>query len=410
MRRISYFWNLKLFFIYFIATIDLQSNEENVFLTSNSTSVDSRIISNEQVFKEHTVFKPEKQANGQSVAKIKCEVRTNDAQVNWLRDEIPIPSGRDENSDEKFKIIDNGKEKVLIVNNVQTDDEGEYVCQSGRYRVTLLLTVNETTETVRTVSKEASDNRGKDDHELYFSDERSFRSTSTSRTTRTRRKLASYVKDMYVQEGIRKVELKCKVSHADTSVEWLRHNKPIDTASGKYELIARGAERILLIRNPTKADNGDYVCQSGKHRVVLTLNVNPGGLSDVKSVYSSEDEGSVTGGAGSNVFVSNRRIYSNNFPELNYYLSESANLRCQVKKDSEKVVWVKDNEKVIQSDSNKYATVDDGTSRVLVIKNLCDKDSGNYSCQSKANPAHQVHFKMNVKGKFFFLSFYVWNV
>jgi hypothetical protein len=335
---------------------------------------------------------PERQSNGQSVAKIRCEVKNEEAKVNWLRDEVPIRT----DDDQKFKVINNGKERVLVVNNVQTDDEGEYVCQSGRYRVTLLLTLNETTETVKTISSNPS-SENNDDYELYFSDDRSFRSTSTSRTTRKKRRYASYVKDMYVQEGIKKVELKCKVSHPDVQVEWVRHNKVIDPKNSKYELISKGNERILLIRNPTKADNGDYVCQSGKHRVVLTLNVNPGGLTDVKSVYTSSDDESYS------VFVPNRRLYNNNFPELNYYYQESASLRCEVKQSNEQVIWVKDNTNVLQSDAAKYSTINDGTSRVLVIKNLSEEDSGNYSCQSKSNPAHKVHFKMNVKGLITFL-------
>ena len=86
-------------------------------------------------------------------------------------------------------------------------------------------------------------------------------------------------------------------------------------------MLVRGNDRVLTIREPTNVDNGDYVCQSGKHRVMLNLNENlfNGGITP--HMYSSEDD--------------------------------------------------------------KYTTVDEGPFRVLNIKELSRQDSGNYFCQSE---------------------------
>ena len=171
-------------------------NEESVFKTDSYYKHGS---GSEQFLREH-VFRPERQPNGCSVAQIKCQVKKSDANVNWLRDEVPL---RDD--DDKFRMVANGHERLLIVNDVRAEDEGEYVCQSGRYRVTLLLMVNESisTETVKTKTTTTSAAKidDDDDSELYFGDERSFktRTTTTSSTLTTgkeQRKQSSYVKDM----------------------------------------------------------------------------------------------------------------------------------------------------------------------------------------------------------------------
>ena len=168
------------------------------------------------------------------------------------------------------------------------------------------------------------------------------------------------------------MELKCKVSRPEFQVQWLRNGNVIENGS-RYELLSQDTERLLLIRNPTRLDNGDYICQSAdkQQRVVLTLNVNvnDGLISDVKSVYTSSDDDASTA-----VFVTNRHLYNRSQPELTYYSNETGTLRCQVKQSSEQVFWWKDNHCIDHlnkkncSDDEKYAMIDQGTSRSLLIK------------------------------------------
>lgn len=105
-----------------------------------------------------------------------------------------------------------------------------------------------------------------DDSELFFREDFS-RASSHVSSPATVKKPVTYVKDVYVHEGVRYVELKCQVRAPDIQVEWLRNNRTIDNSNTKYEMISRGCERSLLIRNPNRADNGDYVCQTSSSKV-----------------------------------------------------------------------------------------------------------------------------------------------
>lgn len=145
---------------------------------------------------------------------------------------------------------------------------GEYVCQSGKYRVTLYLNINEEGPSGQLFKASQSSlvTAGNDSAELFFREDIS-RSSSQAPTSPSKRAL-TYVKDVYVHEGVRFVELKCQVRSPDTQVEWVRNNRPIDKSSTKYEMISRGCDRILIIRNPNKADNGDYTCQTESSKVI----------------------------------------------------------------------------------------------------------------------------------------------
>lgn len=202
------------------------------------------------------------------------------------------------------------------------------------------------------------------------------------------------VKDIYINEGIRNAELKCKVLNEHTNVEWLRNNSAIHN-NQKYEIINRGNDRVLLIKNPSKVDDGDYICQSDKHRVVLNLNVNPchGGITP--HMYSSEDD---------SVFIRNNTKMTSKDTELVYYDKQSAALKCEVKFENEPVVWIKDNSYLPRNEVSKYAMVQEGPYRVLNIKNLNQNDNGNYFCQSENNKESTIGFKLNIKCNLSFFS------
>ncbi len=73
-------------------------------------------------------------------AKLACAVKRSDVNVDWYKGEQALFTGQqDENN--KYKRIDDGLQRELIVKNVSTDDQGDYVCQADKYRVTLHLNV-----------------------------------------------------------------------------------------------------------------------------------------------------------------------------------------------------------------------------------------------------------------------------
>jgi serine/threonine protein kinase len=200
-------------------------------------------------------------------------------------------------SENKYNMIENGKERMLIVNNVDTEDEGEYVCQSGKYRVALYLTINEDSTT--------SEIRSDDDHyELYFQDDRSLRSSrrsSTTTVTKNIKRTYTTTKEMYVNEGMKHAELKCKVKDPRAQVSWYKDDQHLgDSNNEKYEFISNGNERILIVKNPVRSDNGDYICQSGNNKIILNLKVN---------AYSREITPVIMNQAENDLYVRNEECY-----------------------------------------------------------------------------------------------------
>ena len=382
-------------------------SDENVFIVENSFGDNSTVTAT--TVRPERNFYAEKTSDGRSVAKLKCQVKRDDIKVKWLKDEVVLEPSMDS---DKYKLIENGQERMLIVNDVRADDEGEYICQHGKYRVTLYLTINEASnEIMPTQSAMASEDE--EGHSgLFFHDDlkriaRRFRSEIKQQIPR--RSFTS-IKDMYVHEGIRNAELKCKVRNEQMEVQWFKEDRLLAN-SDKYTILSKGYDRILVIKNPTKADNGNYTCHSGAHKVVLYLNVDLIGQDIPAVAYSSSDEDSI--------FMKSKKTLSNTTStntimggtyqfeqsELTYYHAQNADLRCHVKRDNEPVIWLKDNNRLWGSNqdlnkiNDKYEAIQDGFARTLIIKNLSDQDSGNYSCLSAHNPKSRVEFRMNIKGK-----------
>ncbi|RNA17973.1 muscle M-line assembly unc-89-like, partial [Brachionus plicatilis] len=331
----------------YLAEIEVESTqqEDNVFEVRKK-SVCSVV--------PHNVFAAEKLSSGQSVARMRVNVKKEDVKVNWFRDQVALVA------DQKYKMVENGKERILMVDDVQIVDQGEYICQSGKHKVTLYLTINDE-------SRDCSS-------ELYFNDD----------CGKVSAKFENLSKDMFVREGVASVELKCKVHHPETQVEWFRNGQRIDQNCSKYQAISWQKERILIVKNPTSADNGNYVCQSGDHSIVLNLMVSEREKSVASSCISDEDKHN-----------------QNEQPELVYYVTQNAVLNCQVKNTSEPIVWYKDNCRLLNCEQSvneeKYCCRQEGENRILVIKNVTHHDTGNYSCHTKSNPNDKMHFRMKIK-------------
>lgn len=75
-----------------------------------------------------------------STAKLACAVKRSDVNVDWYKGEQALFVGQ-QNENNKYKRIDDGLQRELIVKNVSSDDQGDYVCQADKYRVTLHLKV-----------------------------------------------------------------------------------------------------------------------------------------------------------------------------------------------------------------------------------------------------------------------------
>jgi hypothetical protein len=98
----------------------------------------SLFVERESVFIPIPITRVSSEEHG--LAKLACAVKRPDVNVDWYKGEQALFSGQqDENT--KYKRIDDGLQRELIVKNVSTDDQGDYVCQADKYRVTLHLNV-----------------------------------------------------------------------------------------------------------------------------------------------------------------------------------------------------------------------------------------------------------------------------
>jgi titin len=146
--------------------------------------------------------------------KLACAVKRPDVYVDWYKGEQALFSGQQEENT-KYKRIDDGIQRELIVKNVSNDDQGDYVCQADKYRVTLHLNVQgPAAEFVRPLENlEVTEN-----NEAIF---------------------------------------ECQLSKEDAQVEWWFRGMPI--LPSQHHLIAsRGFIRQLIIPKVAMKDEGEY--------------------------------------------------------------------------------------------------------------------------------------------------------
>ena len=159
------------------------NSDENMFI-GNRNTIMAKVDRNNA---SERVFLTEKNDTG----KLKCQVKKDDAKVDWLKNENIISDKNFENSN-KYKIIENGKERILYVNDVHTEDEGEYVCQSGKYRASLYLTVNNENKSSFKVSDD-------EEYDIYFHEDLNIKRSPSQAHSR---RCFSTNKDIIVNEGI----------------------------------------------------------------------------------------------------------------------------------------------------------------------------------------------------------------
>lgn len=106
--------------------------------------IDALYILNQFYIERESVFIPipitQVSTMENSTAKLSCAVKRPDVYVDWYKGDKALFSGSQQEN-LKYKRIDDGVQRELIVKNVSNDDHGDYVCQADKYRVTLHLNV-----------------------------------------------------------------------------------------------------------------------------------------------------------------------------------------------------------------------------------------------------------------------------
>jgi hypothetical protein len=309
---------------------------------------------------------------GKNIGELKCVVKRDDTQVNWFKGRNHVVIKKD-----KYNIIERGKERILIINDVCEEDVGEYVCESGNYRVTLYLSLNTGTE--------------------FYQDSLSFGSIDSdldksTRSNRSASKPRIIRKQIFINDKTKTAELTCKVPDENTKVEWFRNNMQI-SATSKYRLEEDGKERSLVIRGLSVDDEGDYVCKTAKCKTTLHLNINT-------KYDNSEDSDHDT--LSRNIFSPKSQLAKN---ELVFFENQTAYLKCYLPSRVDDIIWLKDGSlnHLTEGPHGKYSFKNNKTEKILIINNLNSNDSGRYICQNKFNPVHRVEFQVIIKRKLFYL-------
>lgn len=66
------------------------------------------------------------------------------------------------------------------------------------------------------------------------------------------------------------VTLSCELSRAGTSVRWLKDGKAI-RKSQKYDLLSEGTRAVLVVREASIKDSGEYTCETEASRSTARL-------------------------------------------------------------------------------------------------------------------------------------------
>jgi hypothetical protein len=151
------------------------NSDENVFIGNReimSKSIKERVFSTKK----------------NEMAKVKCQVKKDDAKVDWFKNENIISDKSFENTN-KYKVIESGKDRILYIQDVHTEDEGEYVCQSGKYRTSLFLTISD---------KRSLMSSDDEEYDIYFHDDLKLRK---GRGPAKSNRIPTINKDFIVNEG-----------------------------------------------------------------------------------------------------------------------------------------------------------------------------------------------------------------
>ncbi|KAK2895171.1 hypothetical protein Q8A73_014659 [Channa argus] len=255
-------------------------------------------------------------------ATLSCEVTDNITEVKWFKDGRPLTSGKKIHAESKGKI------RQLVIDSVVKTDAGEYICEAGIEKLAFNLHVAEP-------------------QSAFFNKE-------------------SVQKDVIVNLS-QKATLGCEVSDSKTEVKWYKDGKLL-TSSKTVHAESKGKSRQLVIESVEKKDAGEYFCEAGTEKLVLTLQV---AETQVQSAFSNKESVQKS---------------------VKATISQKATLSCEVADTKTEVKWYKNGK--LLTPSKKVQAESKGKCRQLVINNIDMKDVGEYICETATE---KLVFKVQVE-------------
>ncbi|OCT75409.1 hypothetical protein XELAEV_18030588mg [Xenopus laevis] len=173
-------------------------------------------------FKEE--LRSKEAVEGSSVA-LSCQLTKPNAPLEWKRGHKNLEPC------DKYKIIQEGLEAELVINNLDLKDAGEYTCVCGVHQTTASLTVNALPPQFKMELKNKDASEGES------------------------------------------VTLHCELTKAKASLEWRKEQNTLKQ-SDKYKMKQDGRVAELLIFNLDLKDAGQYSCVCGEQKTTAVLTVN----------------------------------------------------------------------------------------------------------------------------------------
>eukprot|EP00074_Homo_sapiens_P083403 XP_016857962.1 obscurin isoform X37 [Homo sapiens] len=160
-------------------------------------------------------------------------------------------------------------------------------------------------------------------------------------------------------------QFECETSEAHVHVHWYKDGMELGHSGERFLQEDVGTRHRLVAATVTRQDEGTYSCRVGEDSVDFRLRV-----SEPKAVFAKEQPAC---------------------REVQAEVGASATLSCEVAQDQMEVTWYKDGKKL--SSSSKVHVEAVGCMRRLVVQQVGQADSGEYSCEARGQ---RVSFRLDV--------------
>ncbi|TDH06482.1 hypothetical protein EPR50_G00113840 [Perca flavescens] len=232
---------------------------------------------------------------------LECEVSRENAEVRWFRE------GQEVRKTKKYDLIVDGVKRKLVIHGCLPDDAKMYTCDASEFKTSCFLEV-----------------------------------------TPPHVEFSKPLQDVEVKEK-ESAKFECEVSRESAKVRWFKDGNEIRKGK-KYEIVAKGKQRILIVHKSVFDDEAEYEC-------------------DARTAKSS----------GMLTVIEEAARFTKNLSNVEGMETDSVKMICEVSKPVAEVTWYRGDEEL--PEGGRYEQISDGRRRILIIQDLRMEDAGEYNCR-----------------------------